>query len=102
MRLLDTRLVSFGPDQVPPSNGRWEDRAGRPGDDGAVTYTTVGTVSPPALLGGLVDLDVLDDQVAGVETLCVGIGLSVLEEAEQVLSGLDGPSGFGDAELLPC
>jgi hypothetical protein len=64
------------------------------------TYTTVGTVSAPALLGGLVDLDVLDDQVAGVEALCVGIGLCVLEEAEQDLSRLDGPAGAGDAERL--
>ena len=62
----------------------------------------MGTVSPAALLGGLVDLDVLNDQVAGVEALGVGVGLGVLEEAEQVLSGLDGPSGLGDAELLAC
>ena len=76
--------------------------SGKPGDGGTVTYTTVGTVSPPALLGGLVDLDVLDDQVAGIETLGVGVGLGVLEEAEQVLSRLDRPSGLGDAELLAC
>jgi len=66
------------------------------------TYTTVGTVSTPALLGGLVDLDMLDDQVAGVEALGVGVGLGVLEEAEQDLSGLLGPAGAGDAESLAC
>lgn len=66
------------------------------------TYTTVGTVSAPSLLGSLVDLDVLDDQVAGVETLGVGVGLSVLEEAEDDLSGLDGPAGLGDTESLAC
>lgn len=66
------------------------------------TYTSVGTVSAPALIGGLVDLDVLDDQVAGVETLGVGIGLSVLEETEDDLSRLDGPAGAGDAERLAC
>jgi hypothetical protein len=66
------------------------------------TYTTVGTVSAPALLGGLVDLDVLDDQVAGVEALGVGVGLGVLEEAEQDLSRLDGPAGARDAERLAC
>jgi len=66
------------------------------------TYTTVGTVSAPALLGGLVDLDVLDDQVAGVEALGVGVGLGVLEEAEQDLSGLLGPAGAGHAESLAC
>jgi hypothetical protein len=68
----------------------------------AGTYTTVGTVSAPALLGGLVDLDVLDDQVGGVETLGVGVGLSVLEETEKNLGGLDGPAGLGNTERLAC
>lgn len=62
----------------------------------------MGTVSAPALLGGLVDLDVLDDQVAGVETLGVGVGLGVLEEREEVLRGLHGPPGTVDTELLAC
>lgn len=64
------------------------------------TYTAVGTVRAPALLGGLVDLDVLDNQGTGVETLGIGVGLSVLEETEQELGGLDGPAGLGDTELL--
>jgi len=62
--------------------------------------TTVGTVCPSSLLGGLVDLDVLDNQGTGVETLGVGVGLSVLEETEEELGGLDGPSSLGDTELL--
>lgn len=62
--------------------------------------TTVGTVCPSALLGGLVDLDVLDNQSTSVETLGIGVGLSVLEEVEDVLGGLDGPAGSGDTELL--
>jgi hypothetical protein len=62
--------------------------------------TTVGTVCPPALLGSLVDLDVLDDEGAGIETLGVGVGLGVLEETEEELSRLDGPAGPGDTELL--
>lgn len=62
--------------------------------------TTVSTVSAPSLLGSLVDLDVLDDQVAGVEALGVGVGLSVLEETDEDLSGLDGPAGLGDTESL--
>ena len=66
------------------------------------TYTTVSTVGAPPLLGSLVDLDVLDDQVAGVETLGVGVGLSVLEETEEELGGLDGPAGLGDTESLAC
>ncbi len=62
----------------------------------------MGTVSAPALLGGLVDLDVLDNQVGSVETLGVGVGLSVLEETEKNLGGLDGPAGLGDTEGLAC
>lgn len=64
------------------------------------TYATVGTVSSSALLGGLVDLDVLDDQGTGVKTLRVGVGLGVLEELEQELGGLDGPPGTGDTPGL--
>lgn len=62
----------------------------------------MGTVSAPALLGGLVDLDVLDDQVAGVETLGVGVGLGVLKEREEVLRGLHRPPGTVGTELLAC
>lgn len=57
-------------------------------------------VSAAALLGGLVDLDVLDNEVASVETLGIGVGLSVLEESEEELGGLDGPAGAGNTELL--
>lgn len=64
------------------------------------TYTTVGTVSSSALLGGLVDLDVLDDKGAGVKTLGIGVGLGVLQELQEELGGLDGPSGTGDTPLL--
>jgi hypothetical protein len=66
------------------------------------TYAAVGAVCAAALLGGLVDLDVLDDQVAGVETLGVGVGLSVLEETEEELGRLDGPAGARDTPLLAC
>lgn len=67
-----------------------------------MTYAAVGAVCAPPLLGGLVDLDVLDDEVGGVETLGVGVGLSVLQKAEQELGGLDGPAGLGDTESLAC
>jgi hypothetical protein len=63
-------------------------------------YATVGTVCSSALLWGLVDLDVLDNEVAGVETLGVGVGLGVLEEIKKELGGLDWPSGAGNTELL--
>jgi hypothetical protein len=62
----------------------------------------VGAVCAAALLGGLVDLDVLDNQVASVETLGIGVGLGVLEQAEEELSRLDGPAGTGDTEGLAC
>lgn len=45
--------------------------------------TTVGTVCSAALLGCLVDLDVLDDQVGCVESLGVGVGFGVLEQTEK-------------------
>ena len=61
---------------------------------------TVSTVCASSLLGGLVDLDVLNDEVAGVETLSIGVGLGVLQETEQELGRLDGPAGAGDTELL--
>jgi hypothetical protein len=62
----------------------------------------VGTVCATALLGCLVDLDVLDNQVGGVQTLGVGVGLGVLEKAREELGRLDGPASLADAELLSC
>lgn len=62
----------------------------------------MGTVSTSTLLGSLVDLDALNNEVSGIETLGVGIGLSVLKEGEDVLSRLHGPASLGDAELLAC
>ena len=61
---------------------------------------TVSTVCAPPLLRRLVDLDVLDDQVARIKPLGVGVGLGVLEQAEQELGRLDGPARLGDAELF--
>lgn len=72
------------------------------GRERAKTYATVGTVSAAALLGGLVDLDVLDDQGTGVEALGVGVGLGVLQEVQKVLGRLEGPPGLGDTKLLAC
>lgn len=60
------------------------------------------TVGASATLGGLVDLNVLDDEVAGVKTLGVGVGLGVLQQSEQLLSRLDGPASLGDTECLAC
>lgn len=63
---------------------------------------TVGTVGAAALLGGLVHLDVLDEEGGGVETLCVGVGFGVLEQVEEVLGGLFGPAGAVGTEWLTC
>ena len=65
-----------------------------------ITYTTVSTVGASPSLGGLVDLDVLDNEVTGVETLGVGVGLSVLEEVGEERGGLDGPASLADAPLV--
>ena len=46
------------------------------------THTTMGTICTTALLGRLVHLNVLHDQVSGVEALGVGVCFCVLEEAE--------------------
>lgn len=70
------------------------------GERSESTYTTVGTVSSSALLGSLVDLDVLDDQVASVQTLGIGVGLGVLQELEEELGRLNGPPGAGDTPGL--
>ena len=43
----------------------------------------MGTVSSTTLLGSLVYLDMLDDQVAGVEAFGVGVGFCVFKEAEE-------------------
>jgi hypothetical protein len=60
--------------------------------------TTVGTVCSAALLGSLVDLDVLDNQVGGVETLGVGVGFGILEQADQEFGGLDWVAGLVGTE----
>ena len=65
-------------------------------------YTSVSTVCSSTLLGSLVDLDVLNDQIAGIKTLGIRVCLSVLEETEQELSGFDWPSSARDTESLAC
>jgi hypothetical protein len=60
----------------------------------------MGTVCTSSLLWCLVDLDVLDDEVGGVEALGVGVGFGVLEEPEEELGRLNWPAGTGNAHLL--
>ena len=61
--------------------------------------STIGTTT---LLRRLVDLDVLDDQVPGVEAFGVGVCFGVFEEREQEFGGFLGPAGARDAELFAC
>jgi hypothetical protein len=64
------------------------------------TYTTVGTVCSATLLRCLVDLNVLDDQIASVHTLRICVCFGVLKESEKMFGGLYGPTSTSDAELL--
>jgi hypothetical protein len=59
-------------------------------------------VSTSTALGGLVDLDVLNNEVAGVEAFGVCISLGILQEAEEMLGRLHRPAGFGNTPLLAC
>lgn len=62
----------------------------------------MGTVGASPSLRSLVDLDVLDNEVGGVETLAVGVGLGVLEEVNEEVGRLNGPAGLADTPLLSC
>lgn len=62
--------------------------------------STVRSVRPSALLWCLVDLNVLDDQVAGVQTFGVGIGFRVFEEGEEKFSRFDWMACARDTKLL--
>jgi len=62
--------------------------------------STVCTVSPSSLFWCLVDLDVRDDKLFGIETFRVGIGLGVLEETEQEDGGLLWPASHGGTMLF--
>jgi len=87
-RLLDN-LLAFGQDEFDVAwvGHVWVD-------------TTVGTVCSAALLGCLVHLDALDNQVGSIETLGIGVGFGVLEQAEKELGGLDWVTRLGNTELL--
>lgn len=52
----------------------------------------VGAVGAAVLLGGLVDLDVLDDGLFDIKTLGQGVALGILEQGEQELGALLGPA----------
>jgi hypothetical protein len=52
------------------------------------------------LFWGLIDLDVLDDEIAGVEALSISIRFCILEETEEKIGGFNGPATFCGAECL--
>jgi hypothetical protein len=60
----------------------------------------VGPVGPPPHVRGTVDLDVLDDQVVGVQSLVLGVGLCVLQQVEKELARLGRPAALGGAVNL--
>lgn len=61
---------------------------------------TMSAVSAAALLRGLVDLDVLDDERVQVQTLGLGVALSVLQETQEELGTLFGPATLGNTPGL--
>ena len=61
---------------------------------------SVGPVGPPPHVRGPVHLDVLDDQVVGVQSLVLGVGLRVLQKVEKELAGLGRPAALGGAVNL--
>jgi hypothetical protein len=58
----------------------------------------VGPVGPPAHLGRPVDLDVLDDEVVGVQPLVLRVALRILQHVQKEFSRLVGPPA--DSEHL--
>ena len=47
-------------------------------------------------------MDVLDDQIASIKALGVGIGFGVLEKRQEKLGGLNWMTCAGDTKLFPC
>jgi hypothetical protein len=70
--------------------------------EGLTTYPAVSTVCTSPLFRGLVDLDVFDDEIAGVEAFGISICLCVLEETEEEIGGFDGPATLCGSECLGC
>jgi len=64
------------------------------------THSAVGTIRSSPLFRSLVDLDVLDNEIAGIQTLCVCVRFGVLEETEKEFGRFDGPTTLGGTESL--
>ena len=52
------------------------------------------TVGPPSHLGCPVHLNVINDQVVGIETFVLGIGFRILQQVEQEFGRLHGPTAL--------
>ena len=81
------------------ATGRLEDHLDVAGAAHVCVDATVGAVGSSALLGGLVDLDVLDDVLSGASggVLCLGVALGVLEEVKEDDGALLGPATLAHA-----
>lgn len=62
--------------------------------------TSMSTVSTPTVLRGSVHLDVGEYERLRVDAVELGIAFGVLEEVEQKVTGLLGPSAVGELMLL--
>lgn len=56
------------------------------------SHSTVSSVRPSPGLWSLVDNNVLDEQVLNGKVLGIGVGLGVLQQTEDELNRLGGPS----------
>ncbi len=64
--------------------------------------STVSPVRSPSLFRCLVDLNVLDNKVVGIQAFCVGIGFGVFEQVEEEGGRFDGVASSGDTEFFAC
>jgi hypothetical protein len=64
--------------------------------------SAVSSVCSSTLLRCLVDLNVLDNQIAGVQAFGVGIGFSVLQERQEEFGGFDWVACSRDTKLFSC
>lgn len=65
-----------------------------------MTYATMCTIGTAALFRCLVDLNMLDDQIARIKAFCIGVCFGIFEETEEKLGGFYGPTCAGDSELF--
>ena len=66
------------------------------------TYTTMCTICPASLFRSLVDLNVLNDQIARIQSLGICVRLRILQKRKEMFGRLDWPSGSRNTKLLSC